>query len=298
VSVIACKAVDVSYTSDGERTRAYKVTYESITNDQADHARVVVLDLIARVPFGTQYSLHNDSDAYCFAKYPKNCKAVGLAKGGRRKWRSDIEFSNHPQEKCSEAEWENPIDEPYKLSGSFVRAMRAATKDRHGEPVDNSVDEPVLPAPEVDDSRDTVIIESNTATIDLALRSAMRDKVNSATIWGLPPRTVKLGQWSWSAEYYGQCHIYIVNRLEFEINKDKWNFVHIDRGFRIVNGEDDDGNIKYTTLMDDRDQPLREPRLLDGAGALLPGGGSPFEIEEELADEADLRLLPVPNPLF
>lgn len=296
MSVTECNPINVTY-RDPDGRRVYTVEYESKTNDSQDHAGVVVVDLISRVPFGTPYSLGNESDPWAFANWPKSCK-----KRGKRStltvWSTLIDFSLLEVQRCSQLRIENPVDQPYKVSGSFVRAMKAVTEDRNGVPITNSSDEPVLPAPEVRDSADTVVVEVNTATINLPLRAQMRDRVNNATLWGLAKRTVRLAQWTWLFGFYGLCAAYVINRLEFEINLNTWDFKHTDQGFRIKNGTDESGKTKYTTLMDDRDQPLRHPRLLDGSGALLADSGTPVELTDELDDEGNFMLLPIPNPLF
>lgn len=302
MTVTSCRAVDVSYSRDDEGIRLYLLTYEVITNSLDDHAQVAQLAVINTAPFGTPYQYGNDSDPWCFARWPTSAKLRSVDQS-RKVWRVDLPFTNKPMGKsCSESDSENPLDEPPKISGSYVSAMRAATKDRNGNPVTNSSDEPVLPAPEIDDPRDTVIIEANTATIDLALRSRFRNKCNAAAIWGLDARTVKLGQWTYSIQYYGKCFCYVANKLEFEINLDKWDFVHIDQGFRTISSTFALTPTKtvriYKTEMDGQDQPLREPRLLDGHGQLLDVSATPVEIRDEIIYQDDFSLLPIPNPLF
>jgi len=293
MSVIDRNVIDIEYSDTDDGIRSYVATIESICDSKADTPRTVVLDLLTHYPPYFAFT----GDSWCRARRPRNVKRRSVDKN-RHVWRSQIEYTNRPLKFDQEDERGDPLFVPPKISGSFARAMRAATKDRHDDPITNSSDEPELPAPEVDDSRDTLVVEVNTATIDLALRAAMRDKVNHAAHWGLEKRCIKLGQWAYTIEYYNPGLYYIANRFEFEINIEKWDFVRLDMGLRIISGEDPDGKKQYLTLMDDVDQPLREPRLLDGEGQLLEADAEPVILRSEIYDEADFSDLPLPNPLF
>ncbi len=296
MSVSEINAIDVVWSSEDEGYQNYAVEYEIITTDVNDNARTVMLALVAAYPPGTPYQLGNDSFPWCWARRPKSIKRRDIRKN-RKVWRGTIDYSNKPLKSCQDQEWEHPLDKPPVIGGSFVRAMRAATKDRHGNQLANSVAEPWIPSPEVDDSRDTITIQVNTATINLLLRSQARDKVNDADIWGLPARSLKLSQWKYTVQAYGLCEQYVANDFEFEVNVDRWNEIRLDQGFRKKLGIDANGNTTYETLMDEKDQPLREPRLLDGNGNLLADGADPVEIEKEVIDEFDFSQLPLPNPL-
>jgi hypothetical protein len=293
MTVIERNLIDIEYTDTDDGIRSYIATIESISDSKADTPRTVVLDLLTFYPPYFPFP----GDGWCRARRPRNVKRRSVDKN-RHVWRSQIEYTNRPLKFDQETERGDPLFVPPKISGSFARAMRAATKDREEEPITNSANEPELPAPEVDDSRDTLVIEINTPTIDLALRATFRDKVNHAPHWGLDKRCIKLGQWAYTVEYYNPGLYYIANRFEFEINIEKWDFVRLDMGLRIILGVDPDGNTQYITLMDDVDQPLREPRLLDGEGALLADDADPVILRSEIYEEADFSDLPLPNPLF
>lgn len=290
-------AVDVSTSADNEGHRTHSVTFRAVTDDTTKKSYSAWLAVATQYPPGTPYSLLGESDSWAFAQRPSRARAEKAT--NRKSYLVDVDFSTKPAEKCSNHNVENPLDEPVKISGSFVRATKVVTQDRLGEQLANSADEPWIPAAEIDDSRDTLIIEANTAGINLQQRGQARDKVNETPIWGLQPRAAKLSQWQWSIQKYGQCNLYVVNRLEFEINMDLWNDARLDEGFRIKDGVDADGNTKYKTLMDGQDQPLREPRLLDGQGDLLGPNANPVIVRKELYREFDFHSIGfLPDPLF
>jgi len=166
------------------------------------------------------------------------------------------------------------------------------------------VDEPFIPAIEINDSRDSLIIEVNTATINLRQRAEARDKVNSSTIWGLGKREVLLKQWSWKKMTYGVCNEFINHRYEFEINADKWNVKQLNAGFREKNDEAIGEDDKYLTIMDGHDQPRHQPTLLDldGHRIDLAAGDAAVYVKDpdgfEIYKEYDMTSLPgIPNPL-
>jgi hypothetical protein len=293
MSVVNINQIDTEYSDTDEGYRSYLVTLEVICSDPLDTARTVVNAVVAAWPPYTQFP----SDTWCRARRPRSCKRRATEKS-RKVWRVQLEFTNRPLKFDQATERGDPVSQAPKISGSFVRAMKAAMVDRNGDPLTNSVDEPYIPAPEIDDSRDSLIVEVNTATINLATRSGMRDKVNNASYWGLGKRTIKLGQWAYTVEYYAANTYYIAHRFEFEINLDKWDDVRLDMGHRFI-ADIVDGEIVYESIMDGKDQRLREARLLDGAGSLLAGDPPvPFELRREIYAEADFTSLPLPNPLF
>lgn len=298
MSVTDIKAYDSSLATDDEGHRTYDVTYHVYTDDVDDNAQVVYSAMLAAVPPYTSYAIGNDVDAFAYSRRPKSVKRTSW-KETRKKWTVVVPFSTKPTKECQDDDFEDPLDQPPKVSGSFVRQTVIADKDRNGAPLANSSDEPEFT--ETDDSRDTVIIEFNTDQLYLSLRAQLRDTCNAATIWGLAARRVKLGQWKWSVEYYGTCSAYIKNVLEFEVNINGWNFTRVDQGYRVKNGLDAGGAQKYSKLMDDKDQPLQKPRLLDGAGNLLAAAAAPIILDSEVIAEGDFSLLTaigLPDPLI
>lgn len=296
--IINAYDVDLSVDDDGHRT--YDVVLHAVTGSKDVHAQQVYSAVYGLIPPYTPYVgiLDGEIDARAFARRPKSAKRIDR-KATRRKWEVILPFSTKPLKRCADHDFENPLDEPPKISGSFFRNQITADKDRNGVPLTNSSDEPQFT--EIDDSRDTIIIEWNTDAVYLALRASLRDRVNDAMIFGLPRRTLKMSQWDWDQEFYGTCAPYYKNRIQLEVNIDEWNFERIDQGFRIKNGLDANGAQKYSKLMDDRDQPLNKPRLLDGGGGLLAVGAAPITLIDEVLKEGDfsqLLTIGLTDPLF
>jgi hypothetical protein len=71
---------------------------------------------------------------------------------------------------------------------------------------------------EFDAHRATVVVRQNVASLGLATFTQMINTVNSAPLWGLPARHVKLSNVPWEKKYEGSCDAYYTRSLEFDID--------------------------------------------------------------------------------
>jgi len=284
--------------------REYTSIYQVITDD-LDDGPVTATNATGIPAYGSSYSWGNDSDQWAFA-IEANASLVS-EDNTRRQWYVTITHSTQPRLRCADVQRNSPLDEPPIISGSFVQFTKPAEEDKDGDPIVNVCDEPFIPAVEINDSRDSLVIEINTANINLAQRADAKDKVNSGTIWGLGPRTVLLKQWTWRKMSFGVCNEFINHRYEFEINTDKWNHKLHNVGYRHKNPFwvcGDDPEEQWRTILDGRDQPrhLPTPLKLDGSINDLQCGGTPVYLKDpdgfEIYKEYDLTTLPgIPDPL-
>lgn len=211
---------------DDEGYQTYRVVHRVRCDPLTDTAAA-----IANTPglpaVGAPYSFLGDflPDVYC--RFSKNITMVRSRDSGPCKF-YDVEqtFSNKPvpadKQRCSDASPGNPLLEPQKVSGSFVRYTEEATKDRFGNDIKNSAHEQIRgPQVEFDANRPTVHIEQNVADLQLPLLAEfMRDggMLNDSELWGVIPRGVRLSQVSWTENYYGTCFKYYTRTFDFEIN--------------------------------------------------------------------------------
>lgn len=293
----------VAYSPDFHRT--YTSTYEVITDSVTDGA-ITAIEAVGIPAYRSLYSWYAEVDPWAF------CDTISAdirsVEDTRKLWVVTVTHSTRPATRCGDTRIENPLDEPPIISGSFAQFSRPAIWDIDGEPICNSVDEPFVPAPEMDDSRDTLIVEVNTEDIDLVLRARFKDAINDAVHWGLAQYTIKLQQWAWQIAYHGTCGAYIRNRFEFGIsyaednegNVIGWLFSLLDAGFRhkadCGAAEEED---KYLTNRDAHDNQIHQPRPLDGAGGLvsIACGDDPTFLKFHVYKEKDFSELPIPNPL-
>ncbi len=281
--------------SDGEDGhREYTTTFEVITTLVTDGPITVMSD--GSVPArGDFYVWGAETDLWAFC----NSRRLTLrsVEQSRKVWRLVCTFSTRPRERCEDSQWDDPLDEPLKISGSFLKRTKPADKDRNGDPILNAVEEPFVPAIEKPDAIDTLVISGNFADIDLLLRKQFINTVNVAPIWGLLARELRMSRWDWSIAYYGQCNAYVPQTFEFEIKDGGWTDEALNQGWRYKVGVNPDGTNKYRTFDSDHDEPLNHPRLLDAAGAPLAAAAAPVFLEFEVETETDYTLLPLPDPL-
>lgn len=208
----------------------------------------------------------------------------------------DVEqtFSTRPSKRCQEEQYEDPLMEPMKLSGSFVKYNEEATHDRFGAPILTSSHEMIRgPQVEFDRNRPQVKIEQNVAVLDLAAAAAMVDTLNDRYMWGFPPRCIKLSDFHWEEKYHGQCSVYYTRSFTFDINAEGFDRNVLDEGTKVLHGHwggegtwivDDVGVDEFDVPIpaDPRD-PTHFDRFTDRQGnparVILNGSGLPAGVD-------------------
>ena len=132
----------------------------------------------------------------------------------------------------------DPILEPQKVNGSWVKEKIEITIDRFGLPIHNSAWQVIRgPQVEFDKSRGNVTIVQNRLTLDLPLLNFLKDSLNSDWLWGCPPRSIKFTPGPWETKWYGACSFYYTRQLEFEIR------------MRLSQRQQTVGDVTVTTLL-------------------------------------------------
>lgn len=168
---------------------------------------------------GAQWAFGLDNDAWAFCS-----PAWTIAPFTNTQERSDLwvvtqPFTTRPLFRCQTQQIENPLLEPPRLSGSYVREVRRARVDRHGEIPRSISSEPVTGQDmDVPESRPTVHVEITQLNHNLDVITSMTNTLNDAPLWGLSPRKVFFSDVSWRRFMYGTCTFYFVMGLDFEIN--------------------------------------------------------------------------------
>jgi hypothetical protein len=294
MSVVSVTGIESELEVSDDGHRNYTSTYEIITDSKQDSPLIVIA--AAGIPvYQAGYAWGTDSDPEALRTRTLSVKPRGVQES-RRTWRVTVKHSTKA-EGCKDADDLDPLSKPLVLSGAFAAFTKAAVDDKVGDALLTSSDEPIIPPLEIDDSRDTLSVEFNTLTLDLQVRSSLRDRCNSNTMWGLAARAIKLAKWGWSREFYGQCYPYFKNSLEFAINIDLWNSRVLDQGWREKLGVGADGKPIYSVITE-KDQPVHQPVLLDGAGRKRAAGFAPVFFTKEIVKEADLSVIGLPDPLW
>ncbi len=198
------------------------------------------------------------------------------------------------QGSCSQAQVDNPLLQPDRISGSFSKYQEEATYDRFGRQLVNSAFEQLRgPQVEFDRNRPSVEIEQNVPLLEWALLARLVDCVNSVPLWGLPPRCVKLSDVSWEAKFYGQCFRYYTRKLKFDGNYETFDRLVLDEGSKclwghwdVTTGSPTSGkwvtdNIPGTTRKPQATNPSDFMLAIDRAGnplhVILNGAGLPYD---------------------
>lgn len=287
--------LDWSMTRDKDGHRDYKLKWLIETDSPLD-GPVGVFNATGLPAIGSTFTFGNDVDAWAFCRPNAECSPV-LTKEPNRLWTLTQNYSTRPIERDQTDEKTDPLLEPDRVSGSFVKYVKEITKDRNGDVLKTSSHE-LLKGPllEFDHNRPTVKIGKSLATLPLATFSEMVDTVNDATLWGLSARMIKLSNVSWQRKYYQTSTVYYTVDYEFDIDFTTFDRKAVDQGTKVLaaggnanNPEDfevyKDANGENTTI------------LLDGNGAPLGNAASPVEIDIEYYAESDFTLLGIPTSL-
>lgn len=305
---------------DNEGYRTYKLTSLVETDDKND-GPFTVLNCPDLAAWGSPWIFGNDYDpwAYC---YPTTKVSIYSEKEGDPvyQWAVEQTFSNKPLKRCQDTKIEDPLLEPQKVSGGWVKRSREATYDRFGQRILSSSFEQLRGNPvEFDENGDTVTIEQNVAILELPVFTFMKDCVNSAPLWGMAARTIKLGKVSWERKILGICGYYYTRTFEFEVNANTWDRDVPDEGDKVLDGHweknattgDWEWQVRFKNpaissalisasdprnfirAKDPHDQPCHVQ--LNGSGVPLKFGDAPAKIHVEKYDEADFLLLGIPT---
>ena len=149
-----------------------------------------------------------------------------------RYWTLGRKFTTVPGKRCNTNTIANPLDEPAKVSGSFVKYRLIATKDKDGKVIQALSHEELKI--QVDDNRPSVNIAINYATLPLGIIAENIDRVNSGDMWGLPPRCVKFTNCTWSRQLFGTCGFYYTLGFSFDIRKETFDQEELSRGLKCL----------------------------------------------------------------
>ncbi len=222
---------------DEEGYREFKVQHLVKTTDTND-GPMAVMSAAGLPEIGSTWQFGNDNDPWAFC-YPWISIEPHEAKDGEKHkwWIVDQKFSTKPLHRCQDTPIEDPLLEPQKISGSFVKYSKEAWIDRNGNLLKNTAHEPFRgPEVEFDCNRPTVKIEQNVANLGLETFSMMIDTLNDDTLWGLAKRCIKLSNVSWQRQVWGSCDYYYTRTFDFDIRYGTFDVTIPDEGTKVLNG--------------------------------------------------------------
>lgn len=300
------RPIDSRLVLDETFRRQYTSVFEVITDDVTD-GPALALTANGIPEFASAYVWFNTTDDWAFCDGAT--AALKSYDETRKLWTVTVSHSSPKSEGESSSNSrdnsnrpENPTLEPIQISGSFVQFQKAIEKDIHGDPIETTAYEPFVPALEIDDCRDTLIISVNTPKINLLRRAQFKNALNKEPRWGLPKHCWKLAQWRYSKRYYGKSNSYIHNEFEFHANVDEnkagdvigWKREVLNQGYRELHGLNE--RDKSQVILIKGEAPTR-PVMLDENGEQLEANQDPYYREFDVYKERDYNLLPIPTPL-
>lgn len=313
-----------SMTRDSEGHRTYRITYR-VRGDKRDGPATVIqtpgLPLV-----GSFWIVDNDVDLWAWCRADAEVQPV-LEGEPNRLWDVTFTFSTKPitdkeggggmggGNGGSSSGIEDPLLQPQKISGNFIKYTEQATTDATGRLLTNSAHQPLEgPALEFDANRPAVRIEQNVIQLGANVFSPMVDTVNANPLWGLPARTIKLSNVTWDKKYYGPGIPYYTRVLDFDIMYQTFDRVIIDKGTKVLKGHWDRTTGLWTLdKIAGRDPDPSNPthficavdRYDNPTTLVLDGAGKPYEPLETGAISVDLlnagaeaEAVPIPTLTF
>lgn len=279
---------------DHEGHRTYKITW--LIHANALDGPNVIMNCPGLPYPGSQWNFDNDSDEWAFC-YPtltiKPHQPRGMEK--HEWWTAQQTFSTKPLNRCNTTTIQDPLMEPQKVSGSFVKYTQEAVLDMNGFPITYSSLEPMRgPQVEFDANRPSVKIEQNVPSLGLATFAQMVDTVNDSTLWGLATRCVKLSNVTWTRNLWGTCNFYYTRCFDFDVDYATFDRYVLDYSDYMISGHWADaliaadsgkhGYVPDTTWIDgnpiNRNNPHHFVRAKDARGEQkrmrLDGLGAPI----------------------
>lgn len=303
---------------DSEGYRTFTIT-NLVKTTNKDDGPMTVMNCPGLPAIGSVWNFGNDVDLWCFC-FPDMSIKIHEEREGEPSvlWRVDQKFSNKPFKRCQDTNIEDPLMEPQKVSGSFIKYTEEAAQDRFGRFLLYSNWEQMRgPQVEFDANRPVVRIEQNVGTLGLATFSQMVDTVNDAPLWGLPARCIKLSNPTWERKIYGTCYYYYTRTFEFDIMYNTFDRFILDQGHTSLHGHwgksPTGTSTRSTWIVDnidgapaDKTNPQHFDKhkdrkaentttLLDGFGRPLDDGDNPVYFRIEKYHESNFLSLGIPT---
>lgn len=256
---------------DDEGHRTYTIAHRVKTTNALDGPGTVLLGF--GVPqIGDIWAFGSETDPWAFCLPQVKVKHDQQVTGDPHRWWSvENRFSTRPINRCQDASIDDPLLEPDRISGSFVKYTEESPRDKDGLLLKSSSWEVFSgPLVEWDLNRPSVIIEQNRAVLQLELMSELVNNLNDRTLWGLAARKVKLSSISWQRKYYGTCGVYYTRRFEFDINFDTFDREIPDQGSKCLRGSWNGAGTSWDLIgSPDKDNPLDFQRFVDRDGNMM-----------------------------
>ncbi len=275
---------------DEEGHRTWKITHlvEALPTD----GPYLVMNTAGLPAVGSSWNFDSDFDLWAWCTSWMKVTPL-VTDEPNTLWHVEQKFITGDMIYCHDLSIEDPLLEPQKVSGNFVKESKEIFFDKDGNP--NLTSSKEFFGLEFDHSNPTVRIEQNVAELGLDTFAQMVNTVNDAELWGLGSRKIKLGNVAWERKVQGLCDFYYTRAFEFEIEYNTFDKSGIpDRGTKELKpaGDKTDPN-DFNQAKDNNDENLKEV-VLDGDGAVATTDGDIAQITVQHYPESNFLLLGIP----
>jgi hypothetical protein len=279
--------------------REYQVVWKVRTTTPLDGPAAI----LASWPLpavGSTYSLDNDYDAWAFCTPELTIAAAPDVSEGDpfQDWHVTQKWSTNQSWRCQTAPVENPLLEPFQLSGDFHHEQKEASVDRFGQPLLHPNFQPITgPLVETKTSYPTVSITFNSATLPLSTYVLLINNVNDAPLWGLPARSIRFADARWERLVYGTCFYYFKTTYTFECNLDTFDPICPAAGTVACNpvGGNPANPNDFIPVQLNGENTIA---LLDKDGFAVTRKEDQFLPVKQIAKQGNLLLLGIPSQLL
>lgn len=266
---------------------------------------------------GSVWDFGNESDPWAFCRPDWTIDCLTKGEPGIY-WTVSQTFSTRPRIRCHDFQIDDPLLEPYQISGSFNTQTKEVRKNRNGRvPTTSSWELIRGPIMEFDHSKHRVSISLNSLTLGIETFTSFQDRVNDSVLWGFEPRCVKLSNTTWQRKVYGVCGFYYTKTHDFDIDPETFDRKYPDIGTRVLVGWSPGSPWKDHPIDPEAADPsfgglpawlnpanyecyfdingnIIEEIPLDGMGRPITGGDEPAEGTIEYYEEANFLELGIP----
>lgn len=279
--------------------REYNITWQVRTTTALDGPAAI----LASWPLpavGSSYSLDNDYDPWAFCTPDLSIAPSPDVQEGDpiQDWFVTQKWSTNQSWRCQTAPVENPLLEPFQLSGDFHHEQKEAKVDRFGDPLVHPNFQPIFgPQVETKTSYPTISITFNSATLPLSTYVLLINKVNDAPLWDLPVRAIRFADARWERLVYGSCFYYFRTTYTFECNLDTFDPKCPASGTTALKDGGDSRNPKDFIAARTADGEIAEV-ILDQSGRAVTDKRDQYIPTKQIAKQGNLLLLGIPSQLL
>ena len=248
--------------NDGHRT--YKVTHHIDAED--GDGPPVIMNTPGLPAIGAPWNF-GTLDGWAFCSPIMKVSPLGDPTDNR--WTAEQTFSTKPLSRAQATPVEDPLAEPWDVSGGFVTRTREQVEGRDGKPFLTSSHELITGSiVEFDEGEPDLRFKFNVGTLPLATFKDAIHHVNDAPIWGLGPREAKLSDISWTRKVYGIDTYYYTIDYYFTVDSTTFDRRALDEGTKVLmEGGDPANPAHFVQYKDARGENGKV--LLDGAGKAI-----------------------------